>query len=126
MKEQPKEFERFGAPWTPTILIEDQLGTERHRLEGFLPADDFIAQLELGLGKLAFQTAHYDEAEKRFDAVYQVHPKSGAAPEGAYWGGVSRYKATNDASHLTRTADLLKQKFPESEWARKASVWTRE
>jgi outer membrane protein assembly factor BamD (BamD/ComL family) len=104
-------------------LIEDHQGTERHRIEGFLPTDDYLAQLKLGLGKLAFQTAHYDEAEKRFDAVYGAHPQSGSAAEAAYWAGVSRYKATNDGSHLARTADLLKRKFPDSEWTRKASVW---
>jgi thioredoxin-related protein len=37
--------ERFSAQWTPTTLIVDSTGTERHRIEGFLPADDFLSQL---------------------------------------------------------------------------------
>lgn len=117
-------FERFHAQWTPTVIIRDAQGTERHRLEGFLPSDDFLAQLELGLGKLAFQTGHYDEAEKQFKGVYENHSGSGSAAEGAYWAGVSRYKATNDGAVLGETARLLKEKFPDSEWTRKASVWS--
>ena len=54
VKEQPKAFERFNAMWTPTILVLDDQGQERHRIEGFLPPDDFRAQLALGLGKAAF------------------------------------------------------------------------
>ena len=42
IKEQPATFQRFGAQWTPTIAILDPDGSERHRFEGFLPADDFL------------------------------------------------------------------------------------
>ena len=41
----------LGVQWTPTILITDHGGVERHRIEGFLPAEDFLAQLALGLAK---------------------------------------------------------------------------
>jgi len=49
IKEQPKIFERFGAQWTPTIQVLDPDGTKRHQFEGYLPPDDFLAQLQLGL-----------------------------------------------------------------------------
>ena len=92
-------------------------------MEGFFPADDFLAQLELGLAKLDFQSERYEEARKRFRKIYEEHPASGAAPEALYWSGVSAYKATNDAQHLKATGILLKEKYPDSEWLRKASVW---
>lgn len=101
----------------------DAGGVERHRIEGFLPVEDFLAQLELGLAKLAFQKLQYPEAEKHFRSACQAYPASGAAPEACYWAGVSAYKATNQPEHLGETAKLLKEKYPESEWARKASVW---
>ena len=44
VKEQQDVFARFGAEWTPTVLILEPDGTERHRFEGFLPKDDFLAQ----------------------------------------------------------------------------------
>jgi outer membrane protein assembly factor BamD (BamD/ComL family) len=92
-------------------------------MEGFFPVDDFLAQLELGLAKMAFQKQQYQEAEKRFRQACQTYPNSGAAPEACYWAGVSAYKADNKAKHLDETAKLLEEKYPESEWARKSSVW---
>jgi len=47
--------ERFKAPWTPTILELDANGVEQHRIQGFLPADDLLAQLMLGLAHMATQ-----------------------------------------------------------------------
>ena len=123
IKEQPKVFQRFGAQWTPTQLILDAEGVERHRMEGFFPVEDFLAQLELGLAKLAFQKLQYQEAEKRFRSMCQTYPTSGAAPEACYWAGVSAYKATNKPELLAEAAKFLKEKHPDSEWTRKATVW---
>ncbi len=122
IKEQKQTFTRFNALWTPTQLILDPDGVERHRIEGFLPVDDFLAQLDLGMGKLFFQRGSYGEAQKRFGAVCAAHPAAGVAPEACYWAGVAAYKATDDAARLTATGEMLKAKYPESEWARKASV----
>jgi len=97
---------------------------ERHRIEGFLPADDFLAQLELGLGKMAFERKDFVEAERHYRVVCEDHPNAGAAAEGCYWQGVARYKATNSPDPLKETATTLKSRYPESEWARKASVWS--
>lgn len=123
IKEQPKTFERFKAQWTPTQLILDSEGVERHRMEGFFPLEDFLAQLELGLAKLSFQKLQYREAEKHFRSLCQTYPASGAAPEACYWAGVSAYKVTNKPEPLGEAAKLLKEKYPDSEWTRKASVW---
>lgn len=101
----------------------DPQGVERHRLEGFLPVDDFLAQLQMGHAKIAFGQGRFPDAEKAYRAVHQSHPDAAAAPEARYWEGVSAYKATNDAKHLGRTGVDLKARYPDSEWARKASVW---
>ena len=123
IKEQHETFDRFGARWTPTQLILDPDGRERFRVEGFLPVEDFLAQLELGLAKFAFDDKDFAVAERRFRSVCDGRPNAGAAPEACYWAGVSAYKATNDPKPLRETAVLLKERYPSSEWARKASVW---
>ncbi len=92
-------------------------------MEGFLPVDDFLAQLELGLAKMAFDEKDYVLAERRFRSVCEGHPDAGAAPEACYWAGVSSYKATDKPQPLKETAKLLTQRYPASEWTRKASVW---
>lgn len=123
IKEQKPTFQRFNAQWTPTLIVLGPDGAEKHRVEGFLPVDDFLAQLEMGLAKIAFQGASYGEAEKRFRSLCEAHGTSGAAPEACYWAGVSAYKASDDPAPLRATARQLKERYPESEWARKASVW---
>lgn len=124
IKEQKQAFERFNAQWTPTQLVLDPEGVERHRIEGFLPVEDFLAQLELGLGKLSFQHHDFDEAAEHFRSVCEDYPASGASPEGCYWAGVAAYKGSKDAQHLATAAKLLEDRYPQSEWARKASVWS--
>jgi Thioredoxin-like domain len=127
VREQADEFqrlgERYGAHWTPTTLVLTPDGQERHRIEGFLPADDFLAQLSIGLGRADFDEGRYDVAERRFRGVVERHPESDTAPEALYWAGAAGYRATHDAAVLAETARTLVQRYPESTWARKASVW---
>jgi hypothetical protein len=55
VKNQAADFRRFGeryrAIWTPATLLLDTEGVEHHRVEGFLEADEFLAQLQLGFGE---------------------------------------------------------------------------
>lgn len=115
--------QQLNVQWTPTVLILDEDGIERHRVEGFLPVDDFLAQLKLGLARIAFQRGAFDEAERRFRQVVDEHPQSEAAPEALYWIGVSRYKGQGDASALAETARAFSTRYTDSAWAKKASVW---
>jgi len=114
---------RLNAHWTPTILILDEDGVERHRIEGFLPVDDFLAQLKLGVAKAAFQRDAFEEAERRFREVVADHPNSESAPEALYWAGVSRYKGKGEAGALADTARAFATRYSDSAWAKKASVW---
>ena len=127
VKENPDAFaklgDRFDAHWTPTTLIVDPSGTERHRIEGFLPADDFLSQLALGVAKAAFARKDYGAAERLYKEVLDRYPKTDAAPEAQYWTGVSRYRATNDAAALQATAKAFGERYQDSTWAKKASVW---
>jgi len=123
VKKHPEAMERFGANWTPTVILLDSNGTERHRIEGYLPADDFLAQLHLGLGHIAFANKRYDEAEQHFREVVDKLPNSDEAPEAQYWAGVSRYRASGDAGALKATADAFRDRYSDSAWAKKASIW---
>jgi len=115
--------ERFSAQWTPTILLVDASGAERHRIEGFLPVDDFLSQLSLGLAKAAFARKDYAAAARLYTKVIERSPATDAAPEAQYWAGVARYRATNDAVALKETAQAFDQRYQDSTWAKKASVW---
>jgi TolA-binding protein len=127
VKDNPQEFkryaERYQAPWTPTILELDPDGVEQHRIEGFLPADDLLAQLMLGRARMAFQQQQWGEAERRFREIVERLPESDAAPEALYWAGVAPYKATGDPASLQATGRAFTTRYQDSTWAKKASVW---
>lgn len=114
---------RFNAQWTPTVLIVDRDGNERHRIEGFLPVEEFLPQLEIGAAHAAFARQDHADAEKRFRAIVDKYGDSDVAAEALYWAGVSRYKATGDASALKDTAHAFGERYQRSAWAKKASVW---
>ena len=123
IKEQPETFKRFGTQWTPTLVILDAAGVERYRFEGFLPTEEFLAQLELGLAKSAFAREKWTEAEQRYRTLVEHYPNAETAAEALYWAGVSKYKAGGDASALAETASEFQKRYSVSVWAKKASVW---
>jgi len=127
VKENAEAFKtlgaRFNAQWTPAVLVIDAGGQERHRIEGFLPADDFLSQLALGVAKAAFARQDYAAAAPLFQSVVDDFGKSDAAPEALYWSGVSRYRATNDPSALRDTGEALRDQYPGATWTKKGSVW---
>ena len=123
IKENPTGFHRFGAQWTPTVILAGPDGTERYRFEGYLPVDEFLAQLQLGLAKIVFAKFDFPKAEQLYRDLVQKFPDSAVAPEALYWAGVSKYKGSNDAAALKATADAFRARYADSQWAKKASVW---
>ena len=117
--------QRFAALWTPTTLLLDSDGEERHRIEGFLPSNDFLSQVTLGLGHMAFKAERFAEAERWFKQVVEQFPDSDAAAEALYWAGVSRYKGAHDKNALAETAKAFEQRYQDSSWAKKASIWRK-
>jgi hypothetical protein len=122
MKEQPETFKRFDVQWTPVLAVFDPNGHEQHRWEGFLPVDDFIGQLAMGRAQLAFAAEKWQEAASLFDEVAKRHADADFGPAAVYWAGVSRYKA-GDESALPATARALRERYPQTAWAKKGSVW---
>jgi len=102
----------------------DSEGVERARIDGYLPKDEFRAQLEMGLARIAFMNKHWPEAEQRYAQVVERYPNSKAAPEAVYWRGVSHYKATNDHTVLGEVAQEFKERYTDSIWALKSLPWT--
>lgn len=106
------------------MLILDSNGVERLRIEGYLPKEEFRAHLEMGLARVAFMRKQWADAEQRYAQIVERYPDSKIAPEAVYWRGVSRYKQANDHTVLGEVPGQLKEKYPDSVWALKASVWS--
>ncbi len=126
IKEQGPVFHRFAARWTPTVLVLDPDGKEVRRIEGFLPADELLGQLELALGFEAVNHKRWADAEKWFETAVEQFPETDAAPEAQYWAGVARYSASHDAAELRRTARAFQERYSDTSWAKRASVWRAE
>jgi TolA-binding protein len=124
VKENPKNFRRFDAFWTPTVLVTDSVGKERWRLEGYLPKNEFRANLEMGLARTAMMKKDWTGAAKRFADIIERYPDSKYAPEAVYWQGVSRYSASHDGSELANAAKTFSEKYKDSVWAQKAVPWS--
>lgn len=122
-KEQPQTWARFKPRWTPTILFLDPNAREHFRIEGSLPADEYLGQLELGLGYLAVGQKDWADAEQHFNRAADEHAETAAGPEGLYWRGVARYSASRDKKHLQDTARELETRYAGSAWAKRAEVW---
>ena len=103
----------------------DSSGDERWRIEGYLPKNEFRSQLEMGLARISFIDKQWADAEQKYAQVIERYAETAAAPEAVYWSGVSRYKRTNDHTALGEVAEELGAKYPESVWAKKASVWSQ-
>jgi TolA-binding protein len=119
----PEAMARFNVQWTPTVIIMDSNGVERQRVEGFLEADDFLAQLQLGAAKVSFANNDFTISEQRFRELVDSLPTTDAAPEALYWAGVSKYKGSGDAGALGATAKAFAERYTDSSWARKSKIW---
>ena len=123
IKEHPAYFKRFEAIWTPSVIVLDAGGIERRRSEGYLPKDEFRAELEMALARVAVMSKNWAEAERLYQEVLSRYPESKVAPEALYWEGVSRYKATNDHTVLGELPAKFRERYPDSEWALKTVAW---
>jgi hypothetical protein len=126
IKEHPAWFKRFGAIWTPTVLVLDSDGAERWRIEGYLPKNELRAQLEMALARIAATHKKWSDAEQRYAAVVDHYGETSVVPEALYWRDVARYNQSHDHVPLQSVARELRDRYPDSIWAQKASVWASE
>lgn len=113
----------FRVTWTPTLVTLDLYGKEHHRTVGFLPPEELIASLILGIGKCDYDGGAFNDAICRFDRILADYPKSGAAPEAVYLRGVSRFKGSHDPAALKEAYEKLTADYPASDWAKRAGPY---
>lgn len=76
----PKPAE-FKIQYTPTVVILDGRGMEHHRIVGFLPPDEFVAALMLGVAKSHVYHHRLVAARGMLDALLFQYSRSRAAVE---------------------------------------------
>jgi len=145
--------QRFGVSGFPTVLILDEGGDEIDRLQGFVPAPQFVQVVEESLsspnsvGSLRKQAAEspddaeiqyrlaikymegrmYEKAGGQFSKVIEIDPenRSGTTDSSLYYLAEIHF-ATQDLSGTLETLNALQEKFPESEYSKEASLMKAE
>ena len=116
--------DEFKVTWTPTLVTLDFYGKEHHRTVGFLPPEELIASLLLGMAKIDFDFNQFNDAILHLDRLLADFTRSAAAPEAVYLRGVSRYKASHDAKPLKEAYEKLRADYPTSEWTQRAQPYS--
>jgi hypothetical protein len=114
----------FRVVWTPTLIVLDYYGKEHQRTVGFLPPEEVVAWLLLGMGKVSFDQDQFNEAGIQFNTLLNGYPDSAAAPEAVYLRGVARYKSSHAAEALKDAYRQLAASYPTSEWTKRAQPYT--
>ncbi len=114
----------FKVTWTPTLVVLDYYGKEHHRSVGFLPPEELIPMLLLGMGKVYFDAEQFNAAIVHLDELLVDYPQSAAAPEAVYLRGVSRFKGSHDPRLLKEAYERLKADYPTSEWVKRAQPYS--
>ena len=113
----------FNVRWTPTLIVLDSSGKEHSRTVGFLPPEELIPSLLLGIAKTRFDTDQFPETIESLERLVLEYPKSGSAPEAIFLRGVAGFKATHVAAMLKGAHERLKAEYPDSEWAKRAEPY---
>ena len=122
LPENPEVAAGYDVAWSPTVLVGDEAGKAHYRVEGYLPPEEFMAQLALGLGRYEFDRQQFGRAVHHFEQVAQRHKGTEAAAQALYWLAVARYKDSKDPAQLRAGWDRLVREYPGSEWAKRADV----
>jgi hypothetical protein len=117
----PGAMERFTSHWTPTIIVQDAGGTEHRRSQGYLDPKRMLGEMALGLLKDAVDRGDFEAAKQRVaDAERFTAGDAEREPETKYWASVVAYKSTNDPNNLMKGWNDLLDRYPDSEWAKRA------
>jgi len=110
----------FNVCWTPTLVVLDIAGKEHYRTVGFIPPEELIPSLLLGMGKACFDLDELNPAIEDFNRIIGEYSKSPYAPEAVYLRGVSLYKDTHQVQHLKELYGKLRDEYAQSVWATRA------
>ena len=110
---------KHRVPWTPTFLFLDADGLEHHRFIGYLPPDEFSAQIHLAGARAAFNRGQWEDAARRYAHIAEKFPTTDAAPESVYWIGVCDFKRTKNVERIHEQCRETARRYPNHIWGKK-------
>lgn len=125
---QPDEnFERLNGnamyAFSPLLVTRAADGTELRRTTGYLPPEDMLLELELGLSFHALHRRDWESAFETLDAAVQKYANAKNLPEALWWRGVAAYRRSGKSLMAIAEAWApLVREYPGTVWADRADV----
>ena len=91
----PSDAAGSGPGRTPVVAVGGGGGGPHYRVDAFLPPEDFVAQLALGLGRYRFDRREYAEAARCFEDAARQRPGTATAAQALFWLGVARHSLSH-------------------------------
>ena len=114
----------YRVAWTPTVVILDAHSRERYREVGYLPPEDFLAHMNVALGRMAFEEKDFSSAARFFRTVVDQFATSEIVPEALYFLGLAKSKMSGGTINDRRAIwKRLMEDHVKSDWAKKVSVY---
>ena len=109
--------------WAPTVIVDDLRGRELRRFTGWLPAEEWIAELRIPLGLDHLHHKRFDEAISTFGGIVEESPAVPAAPEALHLLGIAEFIAgKRDGGKLRARWNEVRERYPDSRFARHSEV----
>jgi TolA-binding protein len=115
--------DRYLQVWTPSIHLLLADGRSAHEHIGYLPPDEFLAELELGVATAHLKRRDYATAADWFERIRDQRPTSHVAAEAAYWAAVARYNESGQKDGLLKGWRALRLRYPNSIWRWKQMIY---
>jgi hypothetical protein len=122
--QKPTELmKKYHVRWTPTLFVLEEDGKPRFHSVGFLPPEELVGRLELIRAMELFDRGELETASMRLREVADIFSTSAAAPQALYYENVANYMRTHDAKYLKQAHLKLRERYPESLWAKKSTPY---
>ena len=105
--------------WTPDLRILEPDATELYRWNGYLPPEEFAAQLLVGVAHARLRRKEFPAAHALYEEALRRFPTAFVAPEAQYFRAVTDYRASGDSSDLLKGWHRLETRYPQTEWVAK-------
>ena len=114
---------RYRMLWAPGFVVLNDREDEFRRFLGYQPPTDFIAEMNVALGKTRIMGRDDAGALEAFRAA--ADSTAPVADEGVYWAAIAKFRVNGmkDPDDLRNGWNELRERFPESRWWTAADVW---
>ena len=118
--DEPELVARYRVTMTPTIVLTDANGNACYRIEGFLPAEEFLTLLSLGVGTFECRLQEPPPPDAHVDASAPTElGGTDQIAQALYWQATARFRRTGDTARLRSDWQAIASQFPRSPWAQR-------